>query len=303
MNDITHKRLSLRKASALAMVKVSSEATIKAIREGAVPKGDVFSFAKVAALFAVKKTHELIPDCHPVPVEHCLVELRLSGLHIEVEVSVSAIYRTGVEVEAMTGASLAALTIYDMLKPIDDAVEIAGIRLLNKSGGKKDRYVPDNFRVDAASILYSQAIVAGKRPDAVTPLVHAFAERTGIAIKTEQQIPELPAELMQQVLNLVSTHSLILIFGGSGVSEKDTVREVLDSIKESEIPGIEHMILDYGISRSPLALVSRPYAIRIEKTLVISLPGSKSGASEALDAISSGILPLLYRITTLPKEQ
>lgn len=136
--DITHKPTTLREATATALVSVSQPATIAAVKEKRVPKGDVLESARVAALFGVKKTHELIPDCHPLPVEHAEVGFTVGEQEIIVTMKVRTIYRTGVEVEAMHGASVAALTIYDMLKPIDKGVVIGGIRLLEKKGGKSD---------------------------------------------------------------------------------------------------------------------------------------------------------------------
>ena len=138
MINITHKNHTLRKAVAKAVVKVSSIETIDAIEQNRVPKGNVFQIARAAGLFAAKKTSEMIPDCHPLPVEFTEIRYKISELEIHVEVEVHTVYKTGVEVEAMHAASVVALTMYDMLKPIDKKIEIANIRLLCKSGGKSD---------------------------------------------------------------------------------------------------------------------------------------------------------------------
>jgi molybdenum cofactor biosynthesis protein MoaC len=132
MIDITFKSNTLRKAIATAIVKVSKEATIEALVNKNVPKGDVFEMAKTAGLFAVKRTSDMIPDCHPMPVEFTAVRYHINGLEINIEIEVHTIYKTGVEVEAMHGASVIALTIYDMLKPIDKGIEIHAIKLLEK---------------------------------------------------------------------------------------------------------------------------------------------------------------------------
>lgn len=138
MVDITHKQNTLRKAIATAIVKTSALETIKAIQEGRVPKGNVFEFARAAGLLGIKKTSDVIPDCHPLPVEFAAITYKLDELTIIITVEVHTIYKTGVEVEAMHGAAVTALTIYDMLKPIDKKVEISTIRLESKSGGKSD---------------------------------------------------------------------------------------------------------------------------------------------------------------------
>src|ERR1700733_8511821 len=136
MVNITHKQNSLRKAIASAIVKVSSQQTIDAIKNKAVPKGDVFEFSRAAGLLAIKKTSDVIPDCHPLPVEFASIKQEIDNLDIIITVEVHTIYKTGVEVEAMHGAAITALTMYDMLKPLDKGIEISSIRLENKQGGK-----------------------------------------------------------------------------------------------------------------------------------------------------------------------
>lgn len=138
MVDITQKQATQRTAIAQALVKVGSEDTIDAIKAGNVPKGDVFSMSRAAGFLGVKKTADLLPDCHPLPVEFCGIDYKIEDLNIIVKVTVKTFYKTGVEVEAMHGASVVALNMYDMLKPIDKNVEIHHIKLLKKSGGKSD---------------------------------------------------------------------------------------------------------------------------------------------------------------------
>lgn len=138
MVDITHKAVTLRTAIAQAVVKVGGPETIEAIREDRVPKGNVFEMSKAAGFIGIKKTPELLPDCHPLPIEYAGVAYTISGLEIHVKVTVKTHYKTGVEVEAMHGASVVALNLYDMLKPIDKNVQIERIHLLEKTGGKSD---------------------------------------------------------------------------------------------------------------------------------------------------------------------
>lgn len=138
MVDITHKKVSLRTAVAQAIVQVGSADTIHAIHNKTVPKGDVFAMSKAAGLLGVKKTADLLPDCHPLPIEFTDISYAVDGLRITVLVTVKTLYKTGVEVEAMHGASIVALNMYDMLKPIDKGIEIQNIRLLKKTGGKSD---------------------------------------------------------------------------------------------------------------------------------------------------------------------
>lgn len=136
MVDITHKSNTLRSATAQAIVKVSKQATIDAIKSDKVPKGNVFAMSKAAGLLGVKKTADLLPDCHPMPIEFTGIEYDIQDLNITVSVTVKTIYKTGVEVEAMHGASIVALNMYDMLKPIDKGIEISTIKLLEKPAVK-----------------------------------------------------------------------------------------------------------------------------------------------------------------------
>ncbi len=138
MVDITKKQNTHRMAMAQAIVKVGSTETIRAIKNKTVPKGDVFAMSKAAGFLGLKKTPELLPDCHPLPIEYAGIDYEINGLTIIVKVSVKTFYKTGVEVEAMHGASVVALNMYDMLKPIDKAIEIQQIKLLKKTGGKSD---------------------------------------------------------------------------------------------------------------------------------------------------------------------
>ncbi|WP_276389267.1 cyclic pyranopterin monophosphate synthase MoaC [Eudoraea chungangensis] len=138
MVDITSKKNTLRTAIAQALVEVSSEETIMAIKTNSVPKGDVFAMSKAAGLLGVKNTPLVLPDCHPLPIEYTGVDYEIEGNEIKVLVTVKTIYKTGVEVEAMHGASVVALNMYDMLKPIDKGIEIKCVKLLHKSGGKSD---------------------------------------------------------------------------------------------------------------------------------------------------------------------
>ena len=138
MVDITHKSSTLRTAVAQALVKVSSPETITAIKQKKVPKGDVFAMSKAAGLLGVKKTPQLLPDCHPLPIEYTDIDYQINELFITILVTVKTHYKTGVEVEAMHGASVVALNMYDMLKPIDKGIEIHSIKLIKKTGGKSD---------------------------------------------------------------------------------------------------------------------------------------------------------------------
>lgn len=138
MVDISDKKVTKRTAIAQAILKVGSKNTINAIRNHNVPKGNVFEISKAAGFIGLKKTPEILPDCHPIPIEYANVDYKFNDLEIIISMLVISNYKTGVEVEAMHGVSTVALNMYDMLKPIDKEIEILNIKLLKKTGGKSD---------------------------------------------------------------------------------------------------------------------------------------------------------------------
>ena len=141
MVDISAKQPTLRTAIAAAEVRLSPE-LLAAIKSGGVAKGDVLGVARLAGIMAAKRTPDLIPLSHPLAIHNVTVDFDVneSGGTITARCTVRAYERTGVEMEAMTGASLAALTIYDMCKAVDRGIIISGIKLLKKSGGKSGVY-------------------------------------------------------------------------------------------------------------------------------------------------------------------
>jgi cyclic pyranopterin phosphate synthase len=135
MVDVGDKAVTARSATARAVVTMSADA-LKAVKAGDAPKGDVLGTARIAGIQAAKRTGELIPLCHPIGLDHVDIEAEITTDSIVLTATASVTARTGVEMEAMTAASVAALTVYDMVKGLDRSAAIASVELLAKSGGR-----------------------------------------------------------------------------------------------------------------------------------------------------------------------
>ncbi len=292
MVNITHKTSTLRTAIAQSVVRVSSQETIDRIVNKQIPKGDVFEMAKTAGLFAAKKTSDVIPDCHPLPIEFTKITFEIKNLDIFITTEIHTIYKTGVEVEAMYASSVVAITMYDMLKPVDKFIEIVNTKLIEKKGGKTD-YQKIASHVNVGVIVCSDSISAGEKTDRSGKIIMEKMKAFEANVTDYTIIPD-EIEAIRTTINLMESKGchLILITGGTGLSPKDLTPEAVLPLLDKEIPGIVEAIRNYGQQRTPYSMLSRSVAGFKNETLIIALPGSTNGVSESIDAV----FPALFHV-------
>jgi molybdenum cofactor biosynthesis protein MoaC len=284
MKSVTDKPTTLRRAIATGAVKASPDA-IRRMQDNDLPKKDVLVVARVAAVTAAKRTPDIIPYCHPLPIDSVSIEFDVGEDIVRITATVEAVWKTGVEMEAITAVSVAALTIYDMLKPVDKDMEITGVRLEKKTGGKsqfKDR-APDGFT--AAIIVTSDSTSEGTRKDRSGQVIRGRLQEFGVEPRyeilpdEEEQIVVLLRELINSGTNLVVTT------GGTGLSPRDVTVEATARVIEREVPGIMEAARNYGQDRTPYAMLSRGLAGVAGNTIIVNLPGSSKGAEESMNAL------------------
>ncbi len=292
MIDISTKIETLRSAIAQTSILAKRE-TLERCMKGDTPKGEVLPVARAAAVNGVKKTPDLIPYCHPLAIDAVKVDYALKEDRLLVTVEVKAIGRTGVEMEALMGASIAALNIYDMLKGIDKEVSIGPLSLLQKQGGKSDFQEKTDSPYSAAVLISSDSVSSGKKSDKSGKLILEKMKKYPVEVLHYEIVPDEPERIREQILSWCKQGiDLILSTGGTGLGPRDVTVETVKTLLDREIPGIAETMRVYGQRRTPYAMLSRGVVGLKGNSLIITLPGSSRGVEESLAAIFPNVLHL-----------
>jgi molybdenum cofactor biosynthesis protein MoaC len=290
MFDVGAKPDSYRTARARAVLNIDANTAVL-IGQGKSPKGDIVEAAKIAATSGAKKTSDLIPYCHPIPLDHIEVQVSVKSQAIEVEVEVKSIWKTGVEMEALSGACIGALTVYDMLKPIDNSLFISSVKLVQKSGGIGDFAVKEGNKIRAGVIVVSDSVAAGMRADKSGKFIVKALKDRGIDVAKYKVVPD-DSSLIEKLLTKYSDDlhlNLIFTTGGTGLGKRDVTPEATRRVIDKEITGITEGSRAYGQRRTPLSMLSRGVAGVRGRSLIINVPGSLRAVSESLDFLFPGL--------------
>lgn len=284
MIDITHKYRQLRSATAGGKIITSAE-VIRRIQDHNLPKGNLFEVARTAALLGAKNTDRLLPHCHPIPLEFLEIDFTMTDNEIHISATGKTIARTGLEMEVLTAVSIAALSIYDMLKPIDKNLAITDLRLTNKTGGKSS--VKKSFpEVISRVIVVSDSTSSGKREDLSGAAISKKLQDFDLQIQPLRIIPDSAEQIDRELESAVNENIDFLVFtGGTGVGSRDITTEIIEPRLQKRLPGVEEAMRSFGQERNAKAMLSRSLAGISGQTLVLCLPGSLKGSIESMDAV------------------
>jgi molybdenum cofactor biosynthesis protein MoaC len=322
---LSPKESTFREAEAEGIVRLTPE-ICSAIRTNSVNKGDVFRIAETAGIMAAKRTWEIIPLCHLIGLNHakvtCSFEENSSSVRTNCVVKASEV--TGVEMEALTGASVSCLTIYDMCKSMDKGIIIEGIRLLRKSGGKSGDYNAENsvnnisqlkwnslLRIyealpkqsgpvedDSNKKIISSGVLtvsdkgyAGEREDTSGEKLAELLRNFGAEVKRRGIVPDEKDLIAAQLMEWADKDNLELILttGGTGLSPRDVTPEALVLVGDRIVPGIGECMRMRSLVQTPNGILSRGLAVTRGKSLIIALPGSERGAVSCFEAVEPAL--------------
>ena len=302
MADVGAKSATYRRAAAVGALRMGRKA-FALLRDGKLPKGDALGLAETAGILAAKKTSELLPLCHPLPLDLVTVDYvldpSLPGVRARCVAATTA--KTGVEIEALSGVSGALLCVYDLVKPVDPALTVEGIRLAFKEGGKKGYWThPDEKPApatrapkpprlgSAVAITVSDRVSAGKAVDRSGPLLVDGLRAMGFSVKRPLVVSDDRERISAAVVRAAKSARAVVLTGGTGLSPRDVTPESVASVCHRLIPGIGEALR--GSGGPATAPLSRSVAGQRGECVIVALPGSPGGVRDGL-AVLSVLLP------------
>ena len=284
MVDVSGKAVTARSACASGRVLLSAEA-VAALRAGEVPKGDALAVARIAGIAGAKRTPDLIPLCHPIGLHGVTVDLAVTDEGVDITAVARTADRTGVEMEALTSVSVAALALIDMVKAIDPAAVITDVRVEWKEGGKTGPW-----RETRDQGARGHRVEPGRR-GRVRGQVGARARRAagsaGCAVDGPLVIPD--GDPVEAALRdaLAAGYDVVVTTGGTGLTPADLTPEMTRRVLEREIPGIAEALRSAGAAAGvPSAILSRGVAGVAGRTLIVNLPGSTGGVRDGMAVLA-----------------
>lgn len=287
MVDVSSKPPSRREARASGWISMHPD-TLRMLESDAMPKGNVLATARIAGIQAAKQASALIPMCHQLNLSWVDIAFAVGTERIGITATVKTRESTGVEMEALTAVSVAALAIYDMCKAVDKAMEIGGIALEMKTGGKQ--HTDTGYRPKCAVLVMSDTIASGKGTDRSGALLKEGLEAAGCLVNEVSIVPDDPERIDSGIEALLGSGAeLIITSGGTGLGPRDLTIETLLPRFTRRLHGVEQALFQWGQGKVRSAMLSRLAAGMIGDAMVICLPGSSGAAADALEVLVPGL--------------
>lgn len=300
MIDVGAKPSTRREALARGRMVTTAEVVRLLLADG-LPKADALATARIAGIAGAKRTSDLIPLCHPLPIDAVTVELRPAGDTVLIEARVSTTGRTGVEMEALTAVTVAGLTLHDMVKAVDPGATLTDVQLIEKTGGKhgrwtreQDHHVPEAVRPGGARVLVvSTGAAAGTREDTTGAVIVEWLRGQGLETPDATVVADADVATGLRAA-LAEAPEVLITTGGTGPSPTDRTPEATAALLDRPLPGVAEALR--ARAGTPTAALGRGIAGLANGSIVVNLPGSTGGVDDGLPVLADLLPHLRHQI-------